>query len=397
LLFAVAVGSDKDDTDPRTRRSPSEDTGDQTVARPSERSERSMSYRMILEPRAARPPKERGPASRSAPSTSGEDAGASTRASPDPALDEDAPAQSPPNRHAPGQVIAQRYRLIEPIGSGGMGYVWRARSLTLDIDVALKLVRHDSDVPLAARRLQREARATVRVVHPSVVRLFELGTTEQGTPFIAMELLEGELLASHLQRVGRLPPLEAVRLLLPILGALAAAHRQGIVHRDVKPANIVLVADGRCTVPKLIDFGIVGETERRPSRKLTAQGLMLGSPVYMAPEQVFGGRADVRIDVWAASAVLYELVTGQRPFSGDNSALILERLTNNPLPHHEAFEPVPELFRVVRRGMAKDPAERFPDADALGRVLAAWARARGATCDVAGQDLAARWDVPDGA
>jgi serine/threonine-protein kinase len=294
--------------------------------------------------------------------------------------------------YAPGDVLAQRYRLVELIGRGGMGAVWRARSLSLELDVALKLIRRDADVQHAAERLLKEARAAARVAHPSAVRVFDYGVTQAGDPFLVMELLHGTSLSQRLLEIKTFRPLEAVQLALPVAGALAAAHREGVVHRDVKPANVMLLEHGAYVVPKLIDFGVAGMSAAIWEKRLTTHGMMIGSPVYMAPEQVRGGAdPDERSDVWGLCTVLYELVSGTRPFAGPNSATVIFDILNAKLRRPDHFAEHPELWAIVERGLAKRPSDRWSGMGALGRALAEWALARGAMFDAAGSSLAVHW------
>jgi len=294
--------------------------------------------------------------------------------------------------YRPGDILAGRYRLVEPLGEGGMGSVWRARSLGLDVDVALKLIRPDTDVPQAAERLLKEARAAARVVHPAAVRVYDYCLTEAGDPFLVMEFLQGTSLARHLTVAGPMTPVEAVCTLLPIIGALAAAHREGIVHRDVKPANIMLVQEGERTVPKLIDFGIVGVIDPVWSRKLTVRGLMLGSPVYMAPEQVRAlSDPDHRTDVWGICMTLYEALSGERPFDAPTTREIVLRILGTRAPRPVSLAEEPDLWSILQRGLSKSPDARWPSMGALGRMLATWAAERGVLCDSSGAALAPCW------
>jgi serine/threonine-protein kinase len=272
-----------------------------------------------------------------------------------------------------------------------MGSVWRAWNMSLDLDVAVKLVRC-TGVPHAGERLLKEARAAARVVHPGAVRVFDFDLTDAGDPFLVMELLSGRTLSRALRESGPLTPLEAVLLILPVLGALRVAHREGIVHRDVKPANVVLVEGGRHAAPKLIDFGIAAVAPSSWSRKLSAIGMLLGSPSYMSPEQACGGAIlDVRTDVWGACTTLYETMSGARPFGGaDRSSIIHEILWSAPR-RPDALATHPELWEIVRRGLAKALADRWPTVDELGAALARWALAQGATWDAAGASLAGEW------
>jgi serine/threonine-protein kinase len=293
--------------------------------------------------------------------------------------------------YAPGTILCGRYQLIELLGEGGMGAVWRARSLTLDVEMAVKLVRRCAGVPNAGERLLREARVAARVRHPSAVRVLDFCHTDSGDPFLVMELLAGRTLARALAEDGPLPPLRAVQLLLPVIGALAAAHREGIVHRDVKPANVMLVEAERRVIPKLVDFGIAGVAPSAWSSKLASYGMLVGSPAYMAPEQARGvPNVDPRTDVWAICTVLYEAISGERPFGGEGRAdLVREILTARPR-RPEVLAGYPGLWSLLERGLAKAPEDRWPTMEALGAALSAWALARGATCDATGATLADR-------
>ncbi|MCC6525855.1 MAG: serine/threonine protein kinase, partial [Polyangiaceae bacterium] len=314
---------------------------------------------------------------------------------------------SPPNRYAEGDVIAGKYRLTRVLGEGGMGAVWLARQLTLDIDVAIKLIRHEVATVEASERLLQEARAAARLGHPSICRVFEFGETEQQDPFIVMEVLTGESLGDLLERKSTLPPIKAVQALLPICSALVAAHGRGIVHRDIKPDNIVLTKDDSGTmVPKLVDFGIAKLHREEPVRILssdalpegtpscvTQAGVIVGSPDYMSPEQAQGANdVDHRCDVWSLCVVLYEIITGERPFDGYSyQALVASILLNDPKPTTDYGVGDEELWHIVRRGLAKDREERWQDMRSLGQALASWALDQRVATDIAGTSLRAHW------
>ncbi len=293
--------------------------------------------------------------------------------------------------YAAGDVIAGRYRLVGLLGEGGMGSVWLARNLALDVEVAVKLIR-DVATPDAARRLLHEARAAAQLRHTSIVTVHDFGETEQGDPFLAMERIEGESLAQALNRKGRLPALNAVQTLLPIAAALAVAHAKGIVHCDLKPANIVLATDDGGILPKVVDFGIVkvlqGDLHNR-----SLQSTVLGTPSYMSPEQLRGrGAIDQRTDVWAFSVVLYECLVGCLPFAGENHHQVMRAiLEKDPLPITEFGDFDPALARIVARGLAKTYEARWASIRSLGRALAEWARAQGAEADVTGSSLQLCW------
>src|SRR5262245_61006460 len=214
----------------------------------------------------------------------------------------------------PGDVVAAKYRLQRLLGEGGMGAVWSAHNVALDSPVAIKLIRGETDREALSQRLQFEARAAARLGHPAIVRVFDIGQTERGDPFIVMELLEGESLAARLDRESRVPGIEAVQLLLPIADALRAAHAKGIVHRDIKPDNILISTEGDVVQPKLVDFGIAKLEQAPGGSQLTQQGVVVGSPDYMSPEQARGDDViDYRTDIWAFCVCLYEAVTGRLP------------------------------------------------------------------------------------
>src|SRR5688572_19632520 len=184
--------------------------------------------------------------------------------------------------YVPGDVILGKYTLESLLGEGGMGSVWRARNTALDAPVAIKLIRADLNRDTLGVRLLQEARAAAKLGHPAIVRVFDVGQTERGDPFIVMELLEGHSFGSVLTQ-GRVPPIQAVQTLLPIADALARAHAKGIVHRDLKPDNVFLVTDDERVQPKLVDFGIVKVEQRDGGSHLTQVGTVLGSPEYMSP------------------------------------------------------------------------------------------------------------------
>ena len=319
---------------------------------------------------------------------------------------EETPSE-PEARYLAGDVIEQKYRLTHIIGEGGMGSVWLARHLTLDVDVAVKLIRRESATAEASERLLHEARAAARLGHPSICRVYEFGETAFRDPFIVMEVLKGESLGDLLDRKDRLAPLKAVQALLPIASAVSAAHARGIVHRDIKPDNIVLTVDDTgAIVPKLVDFGIakLRHIEHIPTqdgaplphgiaRRVTQTGAVVGSPDYMAPEQATGAAdIDGRCDVWSLCVVLYEIITGARPFDGDTyHSLVASILMHDPKPTTAHGVGDAELWSIIRRGLAKDPGKRWQDVRAVGQSLARWALGQGADADIAGTSLRVHW------
>jgi serine/threonine-protein kinase len=296
-------------------------------------------------------------------------------------------------------VLEGKYRLEEILRQGGMGSLYVAHNLTLDVRVAVKVIHLDiteeedeSVGAYLAERLLQEARVAARLGHPAIVRLFDFGRSPDGNPFIVMELLEGEDLGEALARRGRLKATKAARILMPIAHALATAHDSLIVHRDVKPSNIFLAyaAPGRIQ-PKLIDFGVAKVHERRAHR-LTQVGLALGTPDYMSPEQARAEDVDALADVWGFCVVLYEMVTGELPFQGANGRALLAAIANDaplPLSAHGLHDP--GLDEVLRHGLEKRREDRWPSMWELGRALASWLRERGVRDDICGTSLQNVW------
>lgn len=294
-----------------------------------------------------------------------------------------------------GDAIADRYRLERKLGEGGMGVVWVARSLVLDIDVALKLIRASVAGASVASRMAREAHAAARVAHPALVRVFDFGWTDHADPFLVMELVQGESLDSVLEREVRVAATRAVQILLPLVDGLRCAHEKGVVHRDVKPENVLLATDpfGRLQ-PKLLDFGIAKTTEYRPSDgRLTRAGAVLGSPEFMSPEQARGQLdVDERTDVWSTCVMLYEMLTGVVPFQKDNyNALMQAILRDEPTPTHLLDAGDEGLWCVISRGLRKEPDDRWSSMTELGEALAFWLYERGVKEDVSGNSVRALW------
>ena len=296
--------------------------------------------------------------------------------------------------HAAGDVLVGKYRLVSLLGEGGMGAVWRARSVALDIDVAVKVVRRGAATSDASERLLREARAAASIGHPAIVRIFDFGVTEDDEPYLVMELLEGESLGDWLDREQSIEAGVAVQMMLPVISALAAAHAQGIVHRDIKPENIVVArGEGDARHPKLLDFGIVKFSQPRGGRVLTEVGMLMGSPEYMSPEQAQGlAEIDGQTDVWSCAVVLYELITGRRPFSGSHSgAVLISIFRDTPVPTTELAAGDEGLWSIIERGLQKAPGARWDGMRDLGAALGAWAIARGIETDASGISIARHW------
>jgi eukaryotic-like serine/threonine-protein kinase len=304
-------------------------------------------------------------------------------------------------RYSAGSIISGKYQLLEVLGEGGMGSVWLAKNRTLDVDVALKLMRAElaDDVDGVAERMLQEARAAACIGHPAIIQVFDFGFTEHGDPFIVMELLRGESLAQALRRRNRVLPTRAAQTLLPIIDALSAAHARGIVHRDLKPENIFLARPaGQRLQPKVLDFGIA-KLLQRAAERLTRDGAVIGSPAYMSPEQLRGDRSvDARADVWALAIVLYEMITGRRPFEGEGyqAASWWNVLNAEPRPISEHGLDEPELWQILQTALEKEAAARFPNIRAFGERLARWLLARGVQEDIGNASLRTWLDTERG-
>lgn len=267
-----------------------------------------------------------------------------------------------------GRLLGGRYRLHRPIASGGMARVWEASDETLARRVAVKILHaHLAEDDSFVRRFQGEAIAAARLAHPSIVSVYDTLATDDGINAIVMELVSGTTLRSDLDEHGplRLPAILAIGT--QVADALGAAHAAGLVHRDVKPANILLSGDGRVLVA---DFGIAKAAE---GADLTSDGSMVGTAKYLAPEQVEGKPVDGRTDLYALGVVLYEALTGKAPFVADtDTATVLARLQHDPVPPRQIRPEIPATVEaVVLRSMARRPQDRYPDAAALRSALLA--------------------------
>lgn len=301
--------------------------------------------------------------------------------------------------HVHGDRIADRYRLITRIGEGGVGEVWVALDEQLDEQVAIKLVGAAGQREKLAARFSREARAAAKLSHAAIVRTFDFGETGGGELFMVMELLHGKSLGHVLQEQARVSAVEAVRTLLPIADALASAHASGVVHRDVKPDNILLAEAAGRIEPKLLDFGISTVSAGADAEHITQRGLVLGTPDYLSPEQALA-QEDVTqaADVWAFCVVLYELIAGVRPFVGAGQTQVLNAILHDeprPLTEHHAGDA--ELWAILARGLNKDATQRVASMRELGTELARWLLGHGVSSDVTGASLSELWPVGDAA
>ncbi|WP_437838063.1 serine/threonine-protein kinase [Sorangium sp. So ce1153] len=304
------------------------------------------------------------------------------------------PSRSTRRIYREGDVIGGKYRLRYVLGEGGMGMVWLARNDVLHIDVAIKFIRREVNSTEAGLRLQQEARAAARIDHPSIVRVLDFGESDHFDPYIVMEVLRGEQLVEAIERRKRFSPAAALRILLPIASALAAAHDRKIVHRDLKPENIFLVKNDRGDVtPKIVDFGIAKVWSETAGGDVTKAGTVLGSPDYMSPEQARGiTDVDGQTDIWAFSVVLYETITGQRPFQGGNyHDLVAAILVKDAPPIMELGVGDATLWRIIERGLAKERSDRWRTMRDMGVALARWATENGVEEDVTGTSIATHW------
>ena len=261
---------------------------------------------------------------------------------------------------AEGEIEGKRvgpYHVLRRLGRGGMGVVYLAHDPRLHRQVALKLLpRHASEDDAARRRLTEEARAASALDHPHLATIYEIGETDDGQLFIAMAYYEGQTLQQRIEQ-GPLPVAEAINLAVQLADGLAAAHRRGIIHRDIKPANVIVSPEG---VARIVDFGIAKGT----GAALTREGARLGTVAYMSPEQTRGQAVDHRTDLWSLGVVLYEMLTGERPFRGATDEVVVVGIRMDDAPSIEQLRPeVPHaLVRIVARCLAKDPAGRYASA-----------------------------------
>ncbi|MEP7050650.1 MAG: serine/threonine-protein kinase [Pseudomonadota bacterium] len=279
-----------------------------------------------------------------------------------------------------GTTVAGRFTILGRLGRGSMGAVYRARQEAVGRDVALKLVRRDrAHDPETKGRFEREARAISALVSPYTVTAFDFGEAEDGSWFLAMEMLEGETVGERLRRVGRFEWFDALRFTRDALKSLAEAHAKGIIHRDLKPDNLFLcrvpcgAGAGEQEVCKVLDFGIAKwsrDGEETPIDQLETQaGTVFGTPRYMSPEQAQGSPLDARSDLYSLGALLYQMLSGRAPFVDDDAVVVMARHIKDEPPHFRDMTPrvnVPESIEaVLLRVLAKAPSDRPSSAEEL--------------------------------
>ena len=284
-----------------------------------------------------------------------------------------------------GALIAGKYRLTRLIGAGGMGAVWAAKNEQLGSEVALKfLLGRTHNNREHAQRFAAEAKMAAAIKHRFVVDIFDFGSTAGGTPYMVLELLEGQELAHRLRKGPALTIKELVRLIAQCLSGLEAIHRAGIVHRDLKPENVFVISDSDGMFPKLLDFGVALSAEPEADeadsdlRRLTKAGVTLGTPTYMSPEQLRARRdLDGRADLFAIGVILFEALVGAPPFPDDNAADLMVKITTLGIPRVDRLRPElgSALAAVIARALAPDRTQRFAHAaemrEALNQLLPA--------------------------
>lgn len=266
---------------------------------------------------------------------------------------------------------AGRYQVMDALGGGGMGAVYRAYDATRECDVAIKLLHSRlAQEPRYLSRFRREAEVASALAHPHVIRVSDHGEEADGTPWLVMDLVEGESLSQLLKREGRLATARAVRIARQIVSALGAVHGIGVVHRDLKPANVMLTGDATAEHVTVVDFGLARFFDSDTFQKLTMTGQVVGTPTYMAPEQAFGDQVDVRADIYSTGAILCALLTGKPPYGRGRIEEILPRLlSGDRAPLTETDPSLGPIAEVVERCLSSDPDARFASAEALDHAL----------------------------
>src|SRR5580692_862799 len=275
-----------------------------------------------------------------------------------------------------GQTIAGKYRINQLLGSGGMASVWSATNIFTERQFAIKfMLPAVARTPEAARRFLMEAKVSARVDHPNIIEVIDVGQTEDASLFLVMELLTGVSLETAMRRQSpTMTVAEFVSVMIQVARALAAAHKNGVIHRDLKPTNIFLHKDREgAAVPKLLDFGVSKFLEEEGQQSLTIAGTVLGSPLYMSPEQAMGAPVDSRTDVFAFGTIMFEALCGYRAYDAANfNALIVMIATTQPKKIDECAPKVPEKLRaIVRNCMLTDKEKRTQTFEEVCEALVA--------------------------
>lgn len=295
-----------------------------------------------------------------------------------------------------GALVGRRFELEARLGTGSVGVVYRARDQQTGDAVAIK-VWHGVDDEQSRGRFAREAQALATLEHANIVDVLSTGRLETGTPYVAMELLRGETLEATLAADGAMNPERVRHIMRQLLSAIAFAHKRNVVHRDLKPDNIFLCRDGSGQeVVKLLDYGLakfLGADATSGGADLTVTGMVMGTPLYMPPEQAAGARVDVRADVYAVGCIAFEMLTGRLPYVGDDFGELIRAHVTAPVPRLAdalpSVEPRAELQALLDKAMAKQAAARFEHAGSMLSALEAiprpWFRPRGASPRVSGR------------
>ena len=274
----------------------------------------------------------------------------------------------------PGNIIAQRYKIIQQIGSGGMGAVFKVEHTTLHKTMALKLMHAHRKNQNDVSRFQREAKAASGLNHPNLVAVHDFGSTESGDLFIAMDFIEGKSLSQEIDATTALAQDEAIDIFIQVCEGMAAAHSKGVLHRDLKPSNIAIERSGKNLKAKVLDFGIAKFSDSAETAdKLTQTGEILGSPAYMSPEQCMGQELDSRSDIYSMGCVMFETLTGKAPFAGDSPVHTLYKHMNERAPllrsANSEVKVSPELERVILQALEKEPQNRYQSMEDLAADL----------------------------
>ncbi|HZO15867.1 MAG TPA: serine/threonine-protein kinase [Polyangiaceae bacterium] len=296
----------------------------------------------------------------------------------------------------PGMVVAGKYRLLRPLAAGGMGSVWVGQHTELEVEVAVKFMAERAlQLDMSRARFKREARAAAQLKSPHVTQIHDYGIFE-GTPYIAMELLEGQSLEELLASKKALPLDRVVDIVTQLCRGLKLAHDKGIIHRDLKPSNVFLAQSGDHEVVKILDFGVAKERDPRlVVGEETATGALVGSPRYMSPEQATGSDLDHRTDLWSLGVVIYEMLSGRRPFEQEHlGQLITAICAVDVLPVRMNAPALPAgVDEFMARAMARRADDRFQSAGELARALEAVAEGRPIVSEPLKSDTAGRLEA----